>query len=178
MLAVDNKGFVLLEIMIVLVVVVIVFAGAVMTTSQFKGQNGKKFYTSDLENIQTLIVKAHTYARNNRFNDNWGIKVLYGNATGCGTTTAANCFVLFKGKDYATRDSSYDEIVTFSNDLIRYEKVNTDSEIYYQQVTGYGRGFDNASNSDGTGFRLRTVDGSFDCTIYVGVFGVVYNSCE
>jgi hypothetical protein len=131
-----------------------------------------------LEAIQTLIVKARTYAKTNRFNDNWGIKVLYSNTTGCNTTTATNCFVLFKGKDYGTRDSSYDEVVTFSKDLIRYDKVNTDSEIYYQQVTGYGRGFDSASNTDGTGFRLRTVDGSFDCTINVGIFGVVYNSCE
>jgi hypothetical protein len=85
---------------------------------------------------------------------------------------------LFKGKDYATRDATYDEIVTFSNDLIRNEEVNNEKEIYYQQVTGFGRGFDNASNTDETGFRLRTVSGSYDCTIRVGIFGVVYNSCE
>ena len=178
MLVADKRGFVMIEVIIVLVIFVVLFTGAVMTSSQLKGQNGKQFYNSDFESIQALIVKAHSYARANRFNDTWGIKVLYGNATGCKTSSSANCVVLFKGKDYATRNQEYDEVVTFSNDLIRNEEVNTDSELYYQQVTGYGRGFDNASNTDETGIRLRTVNGSFDCTIRVGIFGVVYNSCE
>jgi Tfp pilus assembly protein FimT len=178
MSVINNKGFIIIELIIVLAITAVIFAGAMMTVSSLKGQNGKQFYNSDMENIQALIIKAHTYARANRLNDNWGIKAFYQNATACGTTAASNCFVLFKGKDYATRDATYDEIVTFSNDLIRNEEVNNEKEIYYQQVTGFGRGFDNASNTDETGFRLRTVSGSYDCTIRVGIFGVVYNSCE
>jgi|GEM_PF-3726199 len=174
----SGAGFTLIEMIMVIVIFIVLFTGAVMTTSQLKGKNNKQFYNADTESIQALIAKAHTYARANRHNDNWGIKVLYANATGCGTTAGTNCFILFKGKDYATRDAEYDEIISFSSQLIRNEEVNTESELYYQQVTGFGRGFDNASNTDETGFRLRTVDGSYDCTVRVGIFGVVYNSCE
>ena len=156
----------------------VIMAGAAVSLSNIVGSANKQTYINDLESVQTLIAKARAYAKANRLNDHWGIKELIANATGCGTSASANCFVLFKGKDYATRNSSYDEVIVFNSNLSRWDDTNNENEIYWQKVTGWGIGFDNATNSDATGFRLRNSDGSFDCTVKVGIMGLVYNSCE
>ncbi|MFH0873658.1 MAG: prepilin-type N-terminal cleavage/methylation domain-containing protein [Candidatus Komeilibacteria bacterium] len=173
-----SSGLTLIEIVIVVALMVVVMAGAGISINSIMGASNKRVYNNDLESIQTLIVKARAYAKASRLNDDWGIKELIANTTGCGATTATNCFVLFKGKDYAARSTDYDEVITFSSNLERYDNTNNESEIYWQKVTGWGRGFENASSTDGTGFRLRSADGTYDCIVKVGIFGVVFNSCE
>lgn len=173
-----SSGFILAELVVVIIIIAVVFAGGVASLNQFQGKNAKGSYNQDLENIQVFIGKARAYAKANRLGDNWGIKILMSSSTGCGTTSTVNCFVLFKGNDYGTRDSTYDEFLIFNSNLIRYDGTNNEREIYFQKVTGWGRGFDNATNTDDTGFRLRNSDGSYDCIVKIGILGVVYNNCE
>ena len=174
---VDKQGLTLVEVLVVVAIVAILMAFALLQASQFEGVNKKQIYNSDLEEISGLIVKARAYARANRFSDHWGVKEMLDAQGDCGSSQTVNCFVLFKGADYARRDANYDEYIIFSDDLIPYDIVNNEEEIYWQQVTGWGRGFNNALNSDNTGFRFRSLDGGYDCTIKVGILGIVYNSC-
>ncbi len=173
-----RSGTSLIEILAIVTIMAVVIAGTAVSVSNIVGRANKQTFTNDLESIQALILKARAYAKANRYSDNWGIKELIANATGCKTTASANCFVLFKGKDYATRNAEYDEVVTFSSSLGRWDDTNNDSEFYWQKVTGWAIGLDNASSSDATAFRLRNSDGTFDCSIRVGIFGVVNNTCE
>ena len=173
-----HHGTSLIEILAVVTIMAVVIAGTAVSVSNIVGRANKQTFTNDIESIQALIIKGRAYAKANRYSDSWGIKELIANATGCKTTASANCFVLFKGKDYATRNSEYDEVVTFNSNLGRWDDTNNDSEFYWQKVTGWARGLDNASSSDATAFRFRTSDGSYDCSIRVGIFGVVNNTCE
>jgi len=173
-----NRGFSYIEILIVVALATLFLTATMLTVNNYQGQNKVQTYRTDFEKIETLISKAHSYGRANRLNDHWGIKQVMGETTLCGTTAVANCFILFKGNDFGTRDSTYDEKVTFSTDLSRYEDTNNEDEIYFEKVTGWGKGFLNASSSDATLFRLRSADNLWDCEIRVGIMGVVYDTCE
>ncbi len=167
-----------MEVVVVMTVFLIILGGTQLTISSLQGRNERQRYINDFEGMTAFIAKARSYAQASRLNDSWGVKMIMQSSSYCGTSTKSNCLVIFKGADYGTRDPQYDEYLIFSSDLYRYDEPNNDDEIYYNKASGWGRGFDNASSTDATNFRLRTLSGTYDCKIMLGIFGAIYNSCE
>lgn len=174
----NRSGFTFIEIIVVVAIIIILFGGAAVSLNSYQGANNVQAYNNDLEKIQTLISKAHAYAKSSRLDDNWGIKRLEQTQAECDSSTTVNCFVLFKGNDYATRNSDFDEVITYSSNLIGYDNTNAENEIYYKKITGWGGNFDVASTTDVNKFIFVSTDATYDCDINVGILGVVYKSCN
>ena len=167
-----------LELLVVVAIFAIVFAGAVISLNSAEGANHVQAYRADLEEVQALIAKAHAYARAARLDDHWGIRRIEYGTTLCGASSVTNCFVLFKGNKFDGRDTAYDEVVPININLEQYEEPDNENEIFFQKNTGWGRGFIFASSTDETSFRFRSHDGTFDCQVMVSILGTVYDECE
>ncbi len=129
-----NAGFTLLEMIVVLAVVMLLLRAFVPRfINSFA--TGADQTVDDARDIVHLLETGRQYAVSNREHENWGIHLVDNGTTDCGSSTAVDCVVLFKGTDFASRDSSYDTRVTLraNNYLTDLEGIDP----YFERYSGY-----------------------------------------
>ena len=90
-----HRGFTLIEILLVVAIVGILFAAAIPMYRSFQVRNDLDITTS--QTIQSLH-RAQILAQAMDGDSTWGVKIQSGSV------------VLFQGSDYATRNTTHDEI--------------------------------------------------------------------
>lgn len=111
-----KKGFTLLEVLLSIAIIGLVAGLSVPIFQQIQTRR-----TTDVELHQTVLMirRAQTLARSGYYDDDWGISIIDDTVT------------LFKGDDYSSRDTDFDEVITFSN-----AEIDTDVEIFFSQEFG------------------------------------------
>lgn len=145
-----KSGFSLVEF-IVVIVILFILAGMFVSTSRFFR---KEF---DLNNNTEEIIAALRYAQNKTLAseaaDQYGIYF--------DISTFPHQYVLFKGSDYSSRDTSYDEIHKLPEILEIYDiALGGGNETSFQRING------EAIPSGSISLRLTT-DHSKNKTIYI-----------
>lgn len=115
------RGFTLIELIIVLGILVVVSALAIPFTQTFRVSSDLNTHTNTI--LQTL-QRAQQLAITGQNSSAWGVYFDDNNKK----------FVMFKGIDYATRDTEYDQESDYADIFI----VNTDfgGEIYFALFSG------------------------------------------
>ncbi len=113
----DNRGFTLVELLVVLGIVVVITGISFSVYKAYPQQN-------DLEagkiSVAQSMRRAQVLAQASKTDDDWGVKIESARA------------VIFKGNDYATRDTSYDEILEISPRVV----ISGTTEYIYSKFTG------------------------------------------
>jgi prepilin-type N-terminal cleavage/methylation domain-containing protein len=113
----NQRGFTLVE-MILSVIIIGMLAGLSLPLYQsFATRNDADITT---ESIANLLRRGNTYARGAAQDSTWSVRVDAGSAT------------LYKGATYATRDTTYDEIVSIPASY----NLSGLSEVSFSKLTG------------------------------------------
>ncbi|RJQ35657.1 prepilin-type N-terminal cleavage/methylation domain-containing protein [Candidatus Parcubacteria bacterium] len=125
----NNSGFNLIEILIVVAVFVIILTSAltlVNTTASREDLDAKS------QEIVEFISQARNYSVTGYLGDVWGIKILNNNSY---CDDSGDCLVLYKGKMFDYRDSSYDRVLQLNTGVyIGADEVN---EFYFDFKSGW-----------------------------------------
>lgn len=112
-----TKGFSILELLLSIAIISLFFAfSAPVLLSTQTNQN----LSSEGDQILSLVRRAQVLSMSQYRDDNWGINI------------DATSVTMFKGNDYATRDSTFDEIISLLN-----ASTSSPTEVYFEQITGY-----------------------------------------
>lgn len=111
-----QKGFTLLELLLSIALISLLAALSVPVYQSFHTQR-----TADMEHQQGILLmrRAQSLARASWYDDDWGIKV------------QTESITLFKGNDFTTRTTSFDEVFPFAN-----LSAESTPEIYFESVSG------------------------------------------
>lgn len=122
-------GFTLLEVLLVIAIMLILLSSS---ASLLGSRTPEKSLDASARAVVEHISKARNYATSGYFGDAWGVKVLDNNSV---CSDSGDCVVVFKGKNYATRDSAYDSIFDLKNGIsLASGQAN---EFYFSQVAGW-----------------------------------------
>lgn len=125
-------GFSLLEMIVVVAIFVIILSSVVGLTSD---KTVREDLSAQAQAVVDQISRAHNYAVNGYYGDNWGIKILDDNTDCYSDGSSGDCLVIFKGKEYDTRISSYDEKLLLNTSVyIDSDQVN---EFYFKRLSGW-----------------------------------------
>lgn len=119
-----NKGFSLLELLIVTVLMALVARFAIPTTIRFYDSQITK---STADDIYSSMKKAQVYAQTSRGDSNYGIKF---NPDNDGET-----FVIFKGSSYNPSDEN-NQIFSLYDINVNFNPPNEGGVIYFFKNTG------------------------------------------
>lgn len=127
-----QDGFSLVEVLVIIAVFVILISSATSLVS-------RRITNADLDGktqeIMGLIDKARNYSVSGFKNDVWGIRVLDNNAD---CTGSADCVIMFKGIDYASRDSSFDQEVSLGTGTTgSYLESSQENQFYFGVNSGW-----------------------------------------
>ena len=129
---VNQKGFSLIEIIVVMVIFVIILSSVVSLAGDETVQEDLSAKTAS---IVDFLNRARNYAVTGYYGDHWGIRIL-DNSTDCYSTGASgDCMILFKGKIYNDRNSDYDEKLLFDTGV--YLDSDQDNQFYFEKVSGW-----------------------------------------
>ena len=123
------SGFTLIEVLVVVAIFLVLLssnAAILGSRSQQKGLD------ASAKAIVEHISKARNYASTGYFDDAWGVKIL-DNSAPCFNN--GDCVVVFKGNNYATRNSIYDSIFDLKNGL--NWSGSQSNEYYFSAVAGW-----------------------------------------
>lgn len=152
----NSKGFTLVELLVIVGILVILVTIALPTLRYFQKE-------SDLANLAEEIINMLRLAQNKTLASEgasqWGV---YFN-----NTTSPHQSTLFKGKDYVSREVSFDEIQTIPIS-IEISEINLagGNEVVFDRVTG------TTSQTGNISLRLKT-DLTKTKTIYIENSGQV-----
>lgn len=129
-----GAGFTIFETVVVLGIVAL-FVG--LTVPRFLNSfvTGGDQTRDDAYDVKHLFDTGRQYAVANRANDHWGIHIVDNGTTDCASTTTVDCVVLYKGTNFAARDTGYDTIVTLRANNSLSSIDNTD--YYFNRFSGY-----------------------------------------
>lgn len=99
MLKMDNRGFTLIEMMLSVAIIGMLAGLALPVYQSFQQRNGLDFTA---QSIADSLRRAQLYSRGSKNDSVWGVRI--------GMTTVT----LFKGTSFASRDTSLDEVTSFS----------------------------------------------------------------
>lgn len=123
------NGFTLLEVLLVIAIMLILLSSS---ASLLGSRTQEKGLDASARAVVDHISKARNYAATGYFSSAWGVKILDNDAV---CFDSGDCLVVFKGKDYATRDSAYDSIFDLKNGIsLASGQAN---EFYFSQVAGW-----------------------------------------
>lgn len=111
-----NRGITIIELLLVISVVAIISATAVPISSNMLIRN---YHRDSRDELISQLFTARINAITNKENTDWGVN------------TTAHQITLFKGVNYASRDTNFDKTFETPNSIT----VST-SEIVFQQNTG------------------------------------------
>jgi len=150
----QNRGFTIIELIIVITIFVIIFAGTSVVIANLYGKQNLKNHGLRLVDD---LREAYTNSVSQKNNSTWGVKL--------DTTTNPDRYVIFKGTAYTLRDASFDRVVVFpAGVFLNQISLNGGgTELLFGQ--GSGR------TSDYGSFRLATSETS-DGTFLINVNGL------
>lgn len=127
-----QSGFTLLEMLLVVTIFAVVLA------SSFSLSNSQLF-EDDLQakilEVSALVERARNNSVTGYRGDVWGIKVLNNNAI---CESSGDCIVLFKGRRFSIRNSSYDAFVQFNQNITGVSLAdNQENEFYFEYGSGW-----------------------------------------
>lgn len=122
-------GFTLIEVLLVVAIMLILLSSG---ASLLGSRTQESALDTSAKAVVDHIAKARNYAVTGYQADAWGIKVLDNNAS---CFEGGDCIVVFKGDDYATRDSAYDSFFDLKNGIAWAS--NQHNEFYFSQVAGW-----------------------------------------
>lgn len=128
-LGVSLTGFTLLEVLLVIAIMLILLSSS---ASLLGSRTQEKGLEASARAVVEHISKSRNYAVTGYFSDAWGVKILDNNSV---CSNSGDCVVVFKGKNYSTRDSAYDSIFDLKNGVsLASGQTN---EFYFSQVAGW-----------------------------------------
>lgn len=122
-------GFTLIEVLLVVAIMLILLSSG---ASLLGSRTQESALDTSAKAVVDHIAKARNYAVTGYQADAWGVKVLDNNAS---CFNSGDCLVVFKGDDYATRNSAYDSIFDLKNGIAWAS--NQHNEFYFSQVAGW-----------------------------------------
>lgn len=152
-----NKGFTLLELVIVIAIIVVILGGAGFVQGAIIAESNRKSKSTEI--IQSMRVQQIRSITNYK-NDNWGV---YVDEDPSGNDDK---FVLFKGNSYAARDNSFDIIIDLP-DIISITDISLNgggADIVFERITG--------ETSDYGSFTLTDNEGN-NTIVSINSFGVI-----
>lgn len=127
-----QKGFTLVEILVVVTIFVVLISSA----SALVGDNSiKKDLDVNSKKVIDFLYRAHNYAVNAYYGDDWGIKTLNDSTDCYNGLKSGDCLILYKGKLYDTRNTNYDEILLFDGSV--YLEADQTNEFYFERISGW-----------------------------------------
>lgn len=127
----NKLGFNLIEILVVVAIFIIILTSAVTlvnTTASREDLDAKS------REVVEFIAQARNYSTTGYFGDVWGIKVL-DNDSYC--EDSGDCIVLYKGKSFDFRNSSYDRILQLNLNSGVYIDSDQINEFYFDFKSGW-----------------------------------------
>jgi prepilin-type N-terminal cleavage/methylation domain-containing protein len=112
----NNGGFTLIEVLLSVAILTLLTGLSLPVYESFVRRNDLDLTA---QTIASTIRRAETYARGVNEDSTWGVRFT------SPTTT------LFKGTTYATRDATYDEIVTIPNSMT----MTGTSEVVFSKLS-------------------------------------------
>lgn len=112
-----SAGFTLLEIMLVVAILSVV---SVISISTYSAVQQKEGIDSTAATLVGKLRLAQVYSRSSYLNDGWSVRMDQASIT------------LYKGQNYVSRDTQYDETVTIPGSVV----VPSTSNLYFQKNTG------------------------------------------
>lgn len=155
-----NSGFTLIELLTILGILIIITATAVPAYRNFQKESD---LTNSTEEIINILRVAQSKTLASEQDSQWGVYF--------STTTVPNQYTLFKGVDYASRDTFFDQNYTIfsSVETNEIDLTESDSEVVFNKLTG------TTSNYGSISLRLIT-DISKTKTIIVEYSGQIFYS--
>lgn len=155
-----NSGFTLIELLTILGILIIITVTAVPAYRNFQKESD---LTNSTEEIINILRVAQSKTLASEQDSQWGVYF--------STTTVPNQYTLFKGVDYASRDTSFDQNYTIfsSVETNEIDLTESDSEVVFNKLTG------TTSNYGSISLRLIT-DISKTKTIIVEYSGQIFYS--
>ncbi|MDQ5970982.1 MAG: hypothetical protein QG603_759 [Patescibacteria group bacterium] len=128
-LGVFLTGFTLIEVLLVVAIMLILLSSG---ASLLGSRTQESALDTSAKAVVDHIAKARNYAVTGYQADAWGVKVLDNDAS---CFEGGDCIVVFKGDDYATRDSAYDSMFDLKNGIAWTS--NEQNEFYFSMVAGW-----------------------------------------
>lgn len=162
----NKLGFNLIEILVVVAIFIIILTSAVTlvnTTASREDLDAKS------REVVEFIAQARNYSTTGYFGDVWGIKILDNNSY---CDNSGDCIVLYKGKSYNLRNSSYDRILQLNLNSGVYIDADQANEFYFDFKSGW-LSTSTASNLDEQSIVLKSTFGE-EKTIQIAPTGLPY----
>lgn len=134
-----NKGFTLIEVLLSIALLGLLVAFSLPVFFSFQTKND--FDIAGHTTIRTLR-RAEFLAQSNERDSGWGVKIENSGIT------------LFKGSSYVGRDTSFDEVTSFSSSRIG---VTGASEIVFSKMTGVPSAVSTTTLSTDTGETMNII---------------------
>lgn len=155
-----NSGFTLVELLTILGILIII---TVTTVPAYRNFQKESDLTNSAEEIINILRVAQSKTLASEQDSQWGVYF--------STTTVPNQYTLFKGVDYDSRDTFFDQNYTLSSSVETNEidLTESDSEVVFNKLIG------TTSNYGSISLRLIT-DVSKTKTIIVESSGQIFYS--
>jgi prepilin-type N-terminal cleavage/methylation domain-containing protein len=151
----NNSGFTLIELVIVIAIISVLIAIVIPNFFSFNKSsnldNSVREFISVLKLAQNKTLSSENY-------DQYGVYL--------NTGISPNQYIIFKGTDYASRDTSFDQLYSLP-EIIEFYNVNLSggNQIIFDRLTG-------ASNSGDISIRLK-IDINQNKTVYISSSGTI-----
>jgi type II secretory pathway pseudopilin PulG len=90
--------------------------------------NSSIIYRVQAESAQSQVGnafrKAQTYAQQGRYDSNWGVYI------------QSSSITVFSGATYATRNTTYDDVITFDSSKISMSVTSGVNQVVFTKITG------------------------------------------
>lgn len=162
----NKLGFNLIEILVVVAIFIIILTSAVTlvnTTASREDLDAKS------REVIEFLAQARNYSVTGYFGDVWGIKVLDNNSY---CDNSGDCIVLYKGKYFDLRNSSYDRILQLNLNSGVYIDSDQVNEFYFDFKSGW-LSTSTASNLAEQAIVLKSTFGE-EKTIQIAPTGLPY----
>ncbi len=126
----NKYGFSFLEVMIVVAIFVIILSSVATLTSD---KTVREDLDAQAQAVVDILNRAHNYAMTAYYGDHWGVKVLNNNSD-C-DETSSDCVIIFKGRNYDSRNNIYDEKLLLNTSVFIDEDQN--NEFYFEKISGW-----------------------------------------
>lgn len=125
----NKLGFSLLEVLLMVTLFAIILSS---TISLIGNKTAKEDINAKARQVVDFVSRAHDYSVNGYFQDVWGIKVLDNDAM---CEDNGDCIVLFKGRQYSSRNTNYDRTMNFDTGV--YIESDQENEFYFSYMSGW-----------------------------------------